>query len=153
MIALRLRGTLMQTLDATRLLVFSGAAAMLFSSLLGFAMLVPMQPWGAQLLKGVNLKQVGAAHLDWIMLGLMQGLAAGVVAAFALSPPDTAVWAMIAGGWMNPIPYIFRAFGVNAFAFGGGPLQWFAASLGAVSVTFVLYAWFWLLIAAWETWP
>ncbi|WP_283214602.1 hypothetical protein [Sphingopyxis sp. L1A2A] len=40
-------------------------------------MRVPMQPWGRRLLKDMNFKQFGAAHLDWLMLGLMQGLVGG----------------------------------------------------------------------------
>ncbi len=67
----------MDTTDAARFLLFSGAASMLFSTFLGFLMRVPMQPWGRRLLKDMNFKQFGAAHLDWLMLGLMQGLVGG----------------------------------------------------------------------------
>jgi hypothetical protein len=76
----------MDHLDATRLLVFSGGLSILFASLLGAVMLIPMQPWGKALLKQVNFKQLLAAHLDWVMLGLMQGLAGGLIAVFALAP-------------------------------------------------------------------
>lgn len=142
----------MESWDATRLLVFSGALSIFFSSLMGVAMLIPLQPWGRGIFKGINFKQAGAAHLDWIMLGLMQGLAGGLIAAFALSPSIFAVWAMVLGGWLNPLPYLFRAFGINAFALTGSPLQRFAAALGGVSSTLIIVAWALLLTAAWTAW-
>ncbi|MCZ8171352.1 MAG: hypothetical protein ACK442_07690 [Novosphingobium sp.] len=138
--------------ESARLLVFSGSAAMFFSTLLGVAMLIPMQPWGRHLAKGLNYRQIGAAHLDWIMLGLMQALAAGLIVLFALNPATWVVWAMILGGWLNPLPYVFRAFGVDAFAMAGGPLQRFAAGLGAVSATLIVVSWAVLLHAAWQAW-
>ena len=123
---------------------------MFFSTLLGVAMLIPMQPWGRHLAKGLNYRQIGAAHLDWIMLGLMQALAAGLIVLFALNPATWVVWAMILGGWLNPLPYVFRAFGVDAFAMAGGPLQRFAAGLGAVSAPLIVVSWDVLLHAAWQ---
>jgi hypothetical protein len=115
-------------------------------------MLVPMQPWGRKWAKGLNFRQLGAAHLDWIMLGLMQAMAAGLIVAFALSPAPWVVWAIIIGGWLNPLPYVFRAFGIDAFAMAGGPLQRFASGLGAVSSTLILVGWAVLLHAAWQAW-
>lgn len=142
----------MITFDAARLLVFSGAFAILVSSLLGFAMLIPLQPWGRSWAAGLNFKQIGAAHLDWIMLGLMQGLAGGLIFLFGLSPPAWVVWFMIVGGWLNPLPYVFRAFGVNAFAFDGGMIQRISAALGGLSSTMIAVAWLALLTSAWAAW-
>ncbi|HEV7342463.1 MAG TPA: hypothetical protein VGN68_12575 [Sphingopyxis sp.] len=142
----------MDTIEIAKLLLFSGAASMLFSTFLGFLMLVPMQPWGRQLLQGMNFKQFGAAHLDWLMLGLMQGLAGGLVIVFAVEPAPSAVWAMILGGWLNPLAYVFRAFGVNAFAFGGGATQRLAATLGLGSSVAIAYAWVAILSACWDGW-
>jgi hypothetical protein len=133
---------------AAKILAFSGAAAIVFSSLLGLLMLIPLQPWAQKLGRGINHKQIGAAHLDWIMLGLMQGMAGGVIALFAVSAAPFAVWAMVFGAWANPLPYVFRAFGVNAFAFDGGLLQRAAAALGLTSSLAILYAWFVILIGA-----
>lgn len=138
--------------DAARLLIFSGSAAVFFSSLMGVAMLIPMQPWGRHLVKGLNFRQIGAAHLDWIMLGLMQAMAGGLIAAFALVPASWVVWAMIIGGWLNPLPYLFRAFGVDAFALAGGPLQRAAALLGGFSATLIVVSWAVLLHSAWQAW-
>lgn len=98
----------MDTIEIAKLLLFSGAASMLFSTFLGFLMLVPMQPWGRQLLQGMNFKQFGAAHLDWLMLGLMQGLAGGLVIVFAVEPAPSAVWAMILGAGSIPSPMFFE---------------------------------------------
>ena len=143
----------MEPLESARLLVFSGAAAILFSSIMGFAMLIPLQPWGRAFMKGLNYKQIGAAHLDWIILGLMQGLGAGVVMAFALKLPIWPVAALIAGGWLNPLPYLFRGFGLNAFEFAGGIAQRAAAGLGLLSSIAIVYAWIVILSSAWEAWP
>jgi len=142
----------MDMIDSAKLLLFSGAASMLFSTFLGFVMLVPMQPWGRHLLKGLNFKQFGAAHLDWLMLGLMQGLAGGLIVAFAVAPASSAVWAMVLGGWLNPLAYIFRAFGVNAFAFEGSAAQRFAAALGLGSSLAIAYAWVAILATCWAGW-
>jgi hypothetical protein len=138
--------------DVARLLVFSGSASMFFATLIGVAMLVPMQPWGRKWAKGLNFRQIGAAHLDWIMLGLMQGLAAGLIVLFALSPPGWVVWAMIVGGWLNPLAYVFRAFGIDAFSMSGSPLQRFASALGGFSSTLIVVSWAMLLQAAWRAW-
>jgi len=142
----------MDMTDAAKLLFFSGAASMLFSTFLGFVMLVPMQPWGRHLLNGMNFKQFGAAHLDWLMLGLMQGLAGGLVTVFAVAPEPLAVWAMMLGGWLNPLAYVFRAFGVNAFAFEGRATQRFAAALGLGSSLAIAFAWVSILAACWAAW-
>lgn len=116
-------------------------------------MLIPMQPWGRKWVKGLNFKQIGAAHLDWIMLGLMQGLAAGLIILFSIAPPAWSVWAMIIGGWLNPLAYVFRAFGVDAFSFAGKPLQRAAAALGGVTSVFIAAAWMVFLVSAWDSWP
>ncbi len=136
--------------EATRLLVFSGGLSILFASLLGALMLIPLQPWGKKAFKGVNFKQLLAAHLDWVMLGLMQGLSGGLVAVFALSPSVWMVWAMILGGWLNPMPYVFRAFGLNAFALTGSLAQRAAAALGGLSSVLIIVAWIALLGLAWS---
>ncbi len=134
------------------MLVFSGSLSVLFASLLGALMLIPLQPWGKKAFRGVNFKQLLAAHLDWVMLGLMQGLAAGLIAVFLLSPSALIVALMILGGWLNPLPYLFRAFGINAFALTGSLTQRVAASLGGISSTMIILAWTALLASAWQAW-
>lgn len=139
-------------LDATKVLTFSGSLSVLFAALLGTAMLIPLQPWGRAAFRSVNFKQLLAAHLDWVMLGLMQGLAAGLVAVFELAPSSFVVWAMVLGAWLNPLPYVFRAFGINAFSFSGPLVQRTAAALGGVSSALIVLAWTLLLVSAWGSW-
>lgn len=143
----------MTTIEAARLLYFSGAAAILFSSAIGFVMLVPLQHWGQRFAKGLNFKQFGAAHLDWIMLGLMQGLAGAIITGFSVEPSYLVVWAMIFGAWINPLSYVFRGFGINAFAFDGGFTQRTAALLGLSSSLAIVCAWFAILRLCWTSWP
>jgi hypothetical protein len=142
----------LEQVEATRLLIFSGGLSILFAALLGSVMLIPLQPWGKAAFKGVNFKQLLAAHLDWVMLGLMQGLAGGLIAVFGLEPSALVVWTMVLGGWLNPLPYLFRAFGINAFVLGGSLTQRLAASLGGISATMIIVAWAILLLGAWQVW-
>ncbi len=137
----------MPSAEAVRWLVVCGGAAMTWSSIIGFIMLVPMQPWGKGRLPAFNAKQVGAAHLDWIVLALMLGLAAGMIAAFGLNPPTSVVIALAVGAWLNPLPYVFRGFGINAFVLAGPLHQRLAASMGLLSSLLILYGWASLLIA------
>jgi hypothetical protein len=138
----------MTSIYSAKLLVFSGATAIAFSSLLGLAMLVPLQKGGQKFGRGLNFKQIGAAHLDWIMLGLMQGLAGGMIYLFGVTPGSAAVWAMLFGGWINPLPYVFRAFGINAFAFEGSLVQRSASALGLVSSLAIIFSWLCILGAS-----
>lgn len=142
----------MDEISVARILVFSGGCAVLLPSAIGFMMLIPMQPWGRKYIRGINFRQVGAAHLDWIMLGLMQGLAGGLVILFQLTPPSWSVIAMITGAWINPLSYVFRAFGVDAFSFAGDRLQRAAALTGGVSATAIALSWCVFLNAAWQSW-
>lgn len=142
----------MTSMEILRLLTFSGSFAILVSCLLGFAMLIPLQPWGRKVVQSVNFRQVRAAHLDWIMLGLMQGLAGALIWTFSLQPSPFIVWALIFGSWVNPLSYLFRAFGINAFAFDGGAIQRFSAALGGVSSAALFLAWASLIHLAWLTW-
>lgn len=142
----------MDMISAAQILMFSGGCAILLSSSIGFMMLIPLQPWGRKWIKGINFRQIGAAHLDWIMLGLMQGLAVGLVLLFQLNPPYWSVVAMIAGAWINPLSYVFRAFGIDAFSFAGDRLQRAAAMVGGASATAIAVSWFVLLNAAWHSW-
>ena len=146
------QGQEMTSMEILRLLTFSGSFAILVSCLLGFAMLIPLQPWGRKAAQSFNFRQVRAAHLDWIMLGLMQGLAGALIWAYSLQPAAFLVWAMIFGSWVNPLSYLFRAFGINAFAFDGGALQRAAAALGGISSTALFLAWAGLIHLVWLNW-
>lgn len=142
----------MQSVEAVRLLTFSGTFAILFSSAFGFVMLIPLQPWGKEMLKKVNWKQIGHAHLDWIILGLMQGLVGGLIAVFELNPPQLAVWAVVVGGWMNALPYLFRGLGINAFSLSGGFFQITTALMGLFSSCAIVYGLYVIIDQAWSMW-
>ncbi|MEO1337963.1 MAG: hypothetical protein AAFV29_20130, partial [Myxococcota bacterium] len=88
--------------DAARTLVLCGGLAMTWSTIVGFLMLVPMQPWAQGIIPNFNIKHMGAAHLDWIVLALMLGLAAGVIVYFDLQPTTAAIIALCTGAWLNP---------------------------------------------------
>jgi hypothetical protein len=124
-----------------RALLISASAELLVSCALGLYMLVLMQRWGKGLQPArLNPKLLLAVHIDWLMLALLQ---TGIAAIFALSAHELP-WHIVAlfifGGWMNALPYLFKAFGVDAMRLEGAPLQIFAALLGALSVAALLYA-------------
>src|SRR4051812_630394 len=115
------------------LLAFNGSLQILVSSLLGTAMLVPMQPWGRALLPKLNMKALLAVHLDWLMLAFMQFAAAFVMAQWPLTASVPAAWLLVYSGWMNATPYLFRGFGINAFVLAGPPKQLATALLAGTS--------------------
>lgn len=140
----------LSTQYSMQLLLLSGAASILWSSLLGLYMMIPHigSPALSRLTKGVNLRQLLSAHLDWIMLALMQALAAGMIFAFDITPPVWVVAGFIYGNWMNAMPYFLRAFGINAFVFGGGIVQRTFAFLGGISVLTLIICWAVLIMLA-----
>ncbi len=142
----------MTSLDSAKFLALSGSISIFFSAWIGVLMLFPRKPKAdSEKTSGVNFKQIGAAHIDWILLGLMQGLAGLLILLFAVTPAPYVLWLMAFGAWFNPLPYVFRAFGVNAFVFAGGPLQRTAAAMGGLSSTAILLGWsliFWAIATA-----
>jgi hypothetical protein len=137
------------TAEPTRWLVVSGALELIASSLLGYVMLLPMQPWGARLRTRLPPpRALLGVHLDLLMLALMQ-LAAGVAMKMLPGPRDR--WSavlLIASGWLNVTPYIWRMAGVDAFALAGGPLQRVAATISLASTLALLAGWV-SLVAGW----
>lgn len=117
------------------------------STLLGSALLLPMQPWFPFKLSPKLFKEMISVHLDLYMLAFMQFSAASVLENQILTDTmDQARILVIArllrfGGWVNPSAYLFRGFGINAFTFGSDLKQNLATSLGAVSATSIVVAW------------
>lgn len=118
---------------------------MLYSCLFGVGMLIPMQRGAGHTRARAALR---SAHLDWLMLGLMEGLAAALCMLFALRPPGWVIAGLIFGAWPNPVPYVFRAVGIDAFRFRGGFVQRLAAALGALSSGAILVGWTALVVLA-----
>lgn len=114
---------------------------MLWAVFTGFLLLLPMQPWFPKSIDPSRLKPLGAAHVDWIVLSLMLGLATGYILIFDLTVARLTLYALVFGALMNPLPYVFRAFGINAFVLAGPPYQIVAALLGLTSSLAILIAW------------
>lgn len=132
-------------------LLISGAAEMLVSSLLGYAMLIPMQPW-AQSLRELwpPPRVLMSVHLDLVMLALMQFAAAAGIHALPGAHDRLAAGLLVASGWLNVTPYIWRAVGVNAFVVAGGGLQRAAALVSLASTLALTTSWI-VLLASWTT--
>jgi hypothetical protein len=127
--------------DPTMLLAFNAALQILVSSVFGVLMLVPMQPWGKALRSRVNARALLATHLDWLMLAFMQFGASFIFSRWPVTASPGAAWMLVFGGWVNPLPYLIRGFGIDAFVFAGPPVQRVAASIAAVSVAAIITAW------------
>jgi hypothetical protein len=143
-------------MDVVRILLVNATLQVFASSLLGFVMLLPLQPWVPAFVKRLPPpKALLPVHLDLYMLAFMQALAA--FAMLHVGMPHRAILVaglLIFGGWMNPLPYLFRLFKVNAFVFGpgGGLRQWAAAALAGLSAAGIVAAWG-ILLASWAFAP
>jgi len=127
--------------DPTMLLAFNAALQILVSSVFGVLMLVPMQPWGKALRARVNARALLATHLDWLMLAFMQFGASFIFSRWPATASPATAWMLVFGGWVNPLPYLIRGFGIDAFVFAGPPVQRIAASIAALSVAAIITAW------------
>jgi hypothetical protein len=135
--------------EPTRWLLVSAGLEILLSSLLGYLMLIPMQPWGKGLReRWPSPRALMSVHLDMVMLALMQAAAAAGMYAIPCHNDRLAAGLLIASGWLNVTPYAWRLVGVNAFALAGGMLQRFAASVSFVGTVALTTAWV-LLVAGW----
>lgn len=123
-------------------LVVSGAVEILVSCLLGLVMLIMMQPWGAGLARrGPKLRDLGSVHLDLLMLAFLQFAAAFLLHGFGLSIHPALLGMLMAGCWLNPMPYLARGYGINAFVLGGPPRQVALALVGLASVVALTVSW------------
>lgn len=131
-----------------RLLAFSAALLFVVSSLTGFALLVPLQPWGQGVARRiVNFRSLVSGHVDWMLLAAMQLGAAFAITTLGQPTETWSVWLLIGGGWFNAVPYFLRGlFGVNAMVFAGGVTQRIASGLGLLSATAIVVGWGALLI-------
>lgn len=131
-----------------KLLVINASIQILVSSLLGFLLLIPMQPWGKNFLKNVrNLHDLRSTHLDWLMLAFMQYGAAFALMHLPITKPGFVAALLVFGGWMNATPYLVRGiWGINAFSLSGNGKQMFSATLGLVSVLSIITAWSLIII-------
>jgi hypothetical protein len=119
-------------------LVTSGCLAIFVSSLFGILLLKPSVRTAEN---AMRLKQLGKAHVDWILLGLMSVAAGTLIWLHGLNLHPAFIALMLFGAWTNPLPYVFRAYGIDAFHFAGGLSQRSASAFAAVSVIAVLASW------------
>ncbi len=133
-----------------KLLILNASLQIFVSSLFGFLLLIPMQPWGKSFLKGVrNLHDLRSTHIDLLMLAFMQYGAVFALMHLPVSKPGLVSCLLVFGGWMNATPYLVRAiWGINGFSLSGGGKQILSASIGLLSVLSILTAWSLVLIAA-----
>jgi hypothetical protein len=130
-------------------LLFNASLQIFVSTLLGFVMLVPMQPWGKGIKESLpDMHSMLAVHIDWYMLAFMEFAVAFL---FHMYPPLESKFVarlFMYGGWINPLAYFFRGFGINAFVLdikGAGLAQNLASLFCLSSSVSVLVAWILLL--------
>jgi hypothetical protein len=132
-----------------QMLAWNAGAQLAFSSLLGWAMLFPRQPWG-QRWKLLLHRGFTSAHLDWMMLAFMQFGASYALARHGVPHARTIALALVIGGWLNPIPYVLRAFGIDAFSLAGDWKQRVSAAISGGSALLITVAWIAITV---ESWP
>ncbi len=132
--------------DPATVLAFNAGLQILVSSLFGVLMLVPMQPWGRALRARMNAKALLATHLDWLMLAFMQLGASFIFAQWPATASSRVAWLLVFGGWVNPLPYLLRGFGIDAFVLAGPPVQRVAALIAGTSVAAIIAAWTLILL-------
>lgn len=96
--------------EPLRLLTGNAALQVFVSSLLGFAMLIPRQPWAKRLAPHFDQKALLSVHLDWLMLAFMQWGAVLVMTQWPGAARPWVAWLLVLGGWLNVLPYWCRAF-------------------------------------------
>jgi hypothetical protein len=135
-----------------RVLLVNAGLQVFVSSILGFVMLLPMQPWAPSVVRRLPpAKALLPVHLDLYMLAFMQALAAlAIIHVGVPDHADIATVLLVFGGWVNPLPYLLRLFKVNAFVLGpgGGAKQWIAAGVSGLSAAGIVTAWG-ILLASW----
>ena len=133
----------MEKMDlTTKLLVFNASLQIFISTLLGFIMLIPLQPWGSSLgITFPSMHAMLAVHLDWYMLAFLQFACGFLFYTIPnLSSPLISKLLMF-GGWINPIAYLLRDYGINAFVLGGSWIQIISASISGISAISILFGW------------
>lgn len=132
-----------------RLLIGSALLQLLWTTLLGWTMLLPHQPWSKGLLAKLRSKDVTSAHVDWVILALVQ-----IATAFVIyqQPVPFAVWVargIAYSGWVAPSTYFLRAWGINAFRMDGKKAVEMVAGLIALSGTVAFTIAWCVVVAAW----
>ncbi len=128
-----------------RWLTLNGALLLFTSALLGWLLLLPMQSWGKAFARALP-RPWRSVHLDWLMLGLMQFAAAFGLSVLGEPSHPLPVLLLMVGGWLNVLPYVARAYGIDAFVLTGPPLRFGLALASAASSAAITMGWAWLLV-------
>jgi hypothetical protein len=125
----------------TSWLLFNALLQTFISTILGFIMLVPLQPWGKFFTPYLpSTHAMLAVHLDWYMLAFMESLIASIFYIYPKLSSQTISNLLIFGGWVNPLAYLLRDLGINAFVFGGDVRQLIAATISGISALSIIFA-------------
>lgn len=126
-----------------KLLVANALVQIAFSTLLGSWLLYRIHIRRDR----TGARDLVAAHVDWIMLALVETAVAGGIVLFELREAHVPAVLVIVGGWLNPVPYLARGFGINAFVFAGARMQRGLAGVGAASVVSLTTGLLWITFA------
>jgi hypothetical protein len=131
-----------QTSRVASVLMLNASIQILVSTILGFIMLIPMQPWGQDMGSYFpSMHAMLAVHLDWYMLAFME-FSCAVLFIFHPSIASSNISrALMFGGWVNPMAYLLRDIGIDAFVIGGDIRQMTAALISGLSATCILVSW------------
>jgi hypothetical protein len=136
----------------TDFLMLSAVMQVLFTTLLGWLMLIPHQVWGNGSAFAVRLRSrdVTMAHVDWVMLALLQFAASY---AMSLKSPQQAFIVsrcLVFNGWVAPAVYLAKAWGINGFRLDGKRgVDTLIGLAGLVGVVAFTYGWAQIVRAWW----
>lgn len=128
----------------TEFLVRSGVLQILFTTILGWAMLLPHQAWGpsSSLATRLRSRDVAMAHVDWIMLALVQFAAAYILTLKAVPSAHVVARCLAFYGWVGPSVYMARAWGINGFRLDGKRMwDTVMGTLGFTGILAFTYGW------------
>ncbi len=131
-------------IEPARLLVSNALLQITFSAWFGGWLLYRMHGAGRR----NGARDLVAAHLDWIMLGLVQIAVSRAIEVLDLEGALTPATMIVAAGWLNPVPYLARGLGVDGFTYGGARVQRTVAVLGGASVLLMTTGLTWITIAS-----
>ena len=131
-------------IDPTRLLVSNALIQITFSAWFGFWLLYRLHVAGHR----NGARDLVAAHVDWIVLGLVQVAVAFGLKHLVLDIAALPVVLIVFAGWLNPVPYLARGLGVNAFVYGGSAAQRVLALLGAASAISLVAGLSWISVTS-----
>ena len=130
-------------IDPARLLVSNALVQITFSAWFGVWLLYRLHLAGRR----NGARDLVAAHVDWIVLGLVQGAVGYGLERLRLDVAALPAILIAIAGWLNPVPYLARGVGVNAFEYGGSIGQRLLALLSATSAISLVVGLTWITVA------